>query len=519
MEEKLLNIDSETTVIIGAGTVGLLLAHELKAKGHKILLIEAAADSIESYHSSEYKTIGHTHTGISIGRTKGFGGTSNLWGGQLTEFSPYDIEDKGVYGQPEWPITWNEIYSYYPRVYDQLGLNGNMVVENESLSKNSATGNLELIYTRWIKQPNFKFHFLNNLEQSHNVTILKNTVVSNLFFKENNCTEIEIIKEGLTKNLKTFKRVILTSGTIEISRLLLIAAQSDSCPFNKNKNIGKYFQDHLHIHVGRITNASKKFFERFSNCVRKGEKLQPKIRIIHRSSTAQYFGISGIFSFDSKVSHHLDNFKQFIKALLGRSTQKLGFKSMLQLFFKLIAATPQIILIVYNYLKNNRIYVPFKSTISLNLQTQQITNFDSQINIDKNQKDNYNRPKVILDWKIDGREFLKIKEFCLEVKSYFSENGYGDLQIEKWLENVEDMRKEDLLTHVSDTYHQAGGAIMSSSAENGVVDKNLKVHGTENLFVCGACVMPTSSYANTALTALALSLRLSDHLTEKLVNN
>ena len=68
---------------------------------------------------------------------------------------------------------------------------------------------------------------------------------------------------------------------------------------------------------------------------------------------------------------------------------------------------------------------------------------------------------------------------------------------------------------MSDVYHQAGGTIMSDSSDTGVVDKNLRMHDTGNLFVCGAAVMPTSSFANTTLTALALAMRLADHLKER----
>jgi choline dehydrogenase-like flavoprotein len=56
---------------------------------------------------------------------------------------------------------------------------------------------------------------------------------------------------------------------------------------------------------------------------------------------------------------------------------------------------------------------------------------------------------------------------------------------------------------------------MSTNANSGVVDENLKMHETSNVFIVGPTVLPTSSYANTGLTALALVLRLSKHLNNK----
>jgi len=56
---------------------------------------------------------------------------------------------------------------------------------------------------------------------------------------------------------------------------------------------------------------------------------------------------------------------------------------------------------------------------------------------------------------------------------------------------------------------------MNSSAQEGVVDENLRVHGLRNLFVAGSSVFPTVGHANPTLTILALCLRLVDHLSRE----
>jgi len=38
------------------------------------------------------------------------------------------------------------------------------------------------------------------------------------------------------------------------------------------------------------------------------------------------------------------------------------------------------------------------------------------------------------------------------------------------------------------------------------------VHSTENLYIAGSAVFPTSSQANPTLTIIAMTLRLADHL-------
>lgn len=62
--------------------------------------------------------------------------------------------------------------------------------------------------------------------------------------------------------------------------------------------------------------------------------------------------------------------------------------------------------------------------------------------------------------------------------------------------------------------HHLGTARMSTSVKNGCVDRNLKVHTTENVFICDGSVFPTGGNANPTLTCMALAARLAEHLYE-----
>ena len=57
-----------------------------------------------------------------------------------------------------------------------------------------------------------------------------------------------------------------------------------------------------------------------------------------------------------------------------------------------------------------------------------------------------------------------------------------------------------------------GTTRMSETAADGVVDRNCRVHGTENLFIAGSSVFSTAGFANPTFTIVALALRLADHL-------
>ncbi len=63
-----------------------------------------------------------------------------------------------------------------------------------------------------------------------------------------------------------------------------------------------------------------------------------------------------------------------------------------------------------------------------------------------------------------------------------------------------------------DGAHATSTCRMSASDDDGVVDRDLRVHGTDNLYVCSNGVFPNVTAVNPTLTVAALAARLADHL-------
>jgi choline dehydrogenase-like flavoprotein len=64
--------------------------------------------------------------------------------------------------------------------------------------------------------------------------------------------------------------------------------------------------------------------------------------------------------------------------------------------------------------------------------------------------------------------------------------------------------------------HQAGTVRFGSDPQTSVLDVNCKAHDLDNLYVVDTSFFPSSSAVNPALTAMANSLRIGDHLLERL---
>lgn len=61
-------------------------------------------------------------------------------------------------------------------------------------------------------------------------------------------------------------------------------------------------------------------------------------------------------------------------------------------------------------------------------------------------------------------------------------------------------------------HHTTGTARMGTSPKNSVTDRDMKVHETNNLYVCSNAAFPTGSAVNPTLTLTAMAFRLVDHL-------
>jgi len=68
---------------------------------------------------------------------------------------------------------------------------------------------------------------------------------------------------------------------------------------------------------------------------------------------------------------------------------------------------------------------------------------------------------------------------------------------------------------VSGGNHHMGTTRMSDDPKQGVVDRNSRVHGMDNLYVAGSSVFPTCGSANPTLTIVALTLRLAGELRKR----
>jgi len=180
------------------------------------------------------------------------------------------------------------------------------------------------------------------------------------------------------------------------------------------------------------------------------------------------------------------------------------------LFKNLLACGRYLPPLMWKYVVANRIFVPGTSKVSLLVQCEQTPMRTSRIYLDQKLKDKYGLPKVILDWRVGNDELESIREFAVRCDRALRLAKLAGLKMEEGLTEMDPA----FLATLHDNSHQTGGARMGETEAEGVVDRNLLVFGTSNLYVIGAATFRTTSNANVTFTALALVTRLVKHLTQ-----
>ena len=97
-----------------------------------------------------------------------------------------------------------------------------------------------------------------------------------------------------------------------------------------------------------------------------------------------------------------------------------------------------------------------------------------------------------------------------ELGKFLIDKDIGRIAIKKEINDLENYNNLGV-------HHHMGGTRIGNDINLSVVDTDLKVHGTQNLFVAGSSVFKSSGYSNPTYTIVQLSIRLAKKINEKLI--
>jgi choline dehydrogenase-like flavoprotein len=493
-------------VIIGAGTIGLVMALTFDKAQIPVIVVEAGGRVPDTSRSGQTAaSCGKPHNGVRLGRAFGLGGTSVLWGGQLTEFEPADLVRDGF----EWPLCYAELRRWYEHVYNFLDMRNRLPAEKYRQmfgSEGELDESIERFFTYWLPQPNFARLFRRQIISSPLLRIVVNATVNDITFVASKAQSVRAVAPG-RREIEIFgDNFVFAAGTIEVSRFFLSTQRLSPVPWKTNPHIGTYFQDHLGGKIAKVQVLNESRFRNFfENGFAGNLKLQPKLRFAKSLRERTLIGVCGFFAFDSELGENVNNIKRLIRGLKSGVT----FSAMGTLSADVKALARTFVPLVVRYIRDRRILAFFDRALEFHVQAEQLPIANSRIRLSEAEVGPDGLFRVELDWQVDGREAAAISSFAREADAYLQHKGIARLRVDHNL-LCDDSA---FLATLSDTYHPCGGMRMSSNAATGVVDPDGRVWGTANVFVSGASVFPTSSHANCTLTALALAARLTSVIT------
>lgn len=534
--------------IIGSGPAGIIVALEYCRLNPYItvLLIEYGKgdQSTESALDSSINLTNIINHHLPQECTnKGLGGTSATWGGRCVMYDDIDFIDRPILnGGCTWDSTlFEEVKSHAPIAaqYFECGksefnLSAIPGLQHTTIAEGFKQGIVtDSTIERYSMPTRFGKRYEEDIKAQKNLTLLQGFEARDFSAPDNN-NKIEslTIREVATKVEKKIAAdtFILAAGAQESTRTLLRNPQLfknlDSVP----QALGKYYQGHL---SGKI--ASVKFYgdpkktdysftreadgayirRRFqfsSNFLKDNNLLNTAIWLDnplyfdpkHRSGPMSFMYMAMITPVLGKklappaIAHSITKGKVIgLSAHVGNIVKGLP-NSLIKpatIFYKRYC--------VKRKLPGIFLYSP-KNTYALHFHAEQIPFAGNCMKLGGDGE------TLTINYSVTDADVSSVIKLHDVLDKWLRDCGCGEL--EYWFNKNE--LPAAIKNMTKDGLHQSGTTRISNTADTGVVDKNLKVWGTSNVYVCSSSVFPTSGQANPTFFLGAVAVRLANYLTD-----
>ena len=559
---------SADLVIIGGGPAGITLAREFAGTDVSVLLLESGGlqETEESEALNQVESTGEPDSPAQIEMRKEYhapqaefwsqetqpygvrcrvlGGSTKAWAGKSAAFDETDFAVRDWIPFSGWPIEKDALEPYLDRAAEWLNLGPNLYDKSfwDSASINAPKPHLneeilEPFFWQFAKSKidavdvmRFGDEFAR--ESADNLHLLLHATVTNLDKSEDGTvSEVTFCGPDGETHTARGKRFVLAASGIENPRLLLVSNIG-----NQNDQVGRYLMDHPRVRIARVpkkhTPKTNKRFGFFAlNHKGRAHMYMHGLTPSRSVQVSEKLNNCALFMQEDRAP---DDPLEALKRLLKFRSKKVGsdllalLKSpgmLIKAFgMKILqsGATPKFIknLIVNTVIIFNPNFVareflsgglPHK-LLGLNIDgiCEQAPDPESRITL-SDQTDKFGVPLAKVHWKIDANAKRSLARLAEITREEFIRVGLPEPELEDWI--VNDTPDDATIIDVA---HTLGTTRMSVDPATGVVDTNCRVHGTENLYVTGGSVLPTSSHVNPTLMLLSLTVRLADHLKDDL---
>jgi choline dehydrogenase-like flavoprotein len=464
------------TCVIGGGVAGITLAVKLGRTGRRVLLAEAGDRQTSAKSQGFYRGEGGNLENLPLDETRirALGGSSHHWGGWCRALDAYDFTRSDLAADGAWPIGKADLDPYFSDAAAMLGISELSGIDT---ALDGADGNLQAIRMYFSKPPaNLGANFFDELRRSNNVTLLLNAPFMSAVFETNRAAVNAIVLHDVGAAAPVICRAhhyVMAMGTIEnVRQLLILNRQNGDRIGNTSGLLGRYYLQHLHQELGQFVILEG------GPPARSGEPI-----FAFMASTEQYLRKNGrgafrLYSTSLACSGIIDSFRNVVSSATCRPASAAG---------------------------------------AVFITAEQIPNANSQILL-TDKFDAFGQSRVKLDWRISDDDHIAMRDAALEFGRYLIRANIGRLKVNPHILAGDSLLQgwTKLMGAPGAAGHQMGGARMSHTASNGVIDRDCRVWGIDNLYLAGSGAMRNSGHATPTLTITQLALRLADTLNRRL---
>ncbi len=505
--------------IIGGGAAGIVIANEFANAAVSVCLVESGGldfdDATQALYNGE--NTGRPYYDLDAARLRYFGGTTNHWSGRCGVLNRIDLVERPWVPHSGWPLTEEDLASFYPRAAELCRLGSGAFDERawQELGIEPLAFTRDKIAHRFWRfsrdssgPTNFGHVYRAAIERRKTVKALLNANVVDIRTdgtgRAVECIEIRSLS-GRSGTVKA-RHYVLACGGIENARILLYSNKVEPAGLgNRDGLVGRYFMEHPHVTCAMLMLDAAKNLHRRYNVWRKKPRqpaptqwCEPAICLTdstQRENRVLNAGFKVNYDYGSATRGKKSEADDEIGRQLWRVSQAIGAPR---------AAANR---------GTRRISSPQPERAFLLSMSEQAPNPDSRVVLSK-KRDALGLPRVDLNWRLTELDKRTLSVLTKTVGSELARLGVGRVRIGRFLLSDDDSWQPSDLRGGN---HHIGTTRMATDTKKGVVDRNCRVHGVENLYIAGSSVFPTSGYVNPTLTIVALSIRLADHLKTKFI--
>ena len=497
--------------LVGAGAAGITLARKLGDAVGRVLLLESGGLKSDNDSQSLYSDpqAGLPYLPLAACRLRYFGGSTNHWAGYCRLNQPIDFTAREEVGTIAWPVGFDELRPYVLEAHRDLGLGAELAFDADIVARSIGAPTTSLVdghssllrtpVSRVIANCRFARLFADALAARRNLTTLLHANVVHLQLDPNarHVTELKVRTLSGRAITVRAKRFVLCAHAIENARLLLASNDVVSEGIgNRYGHVGRYFMEHPAVFSGVLVSARD-------------------LPIVYDAAAMLTRGLDlniGISADESRRQRVLQYFCRFwpirssdtVHHALSKLSEGFWHPADLKLLAAMGVVAQNIPEAARLALERLRIEAPVRLAYLLEHRIEQAPNPDSRITLSED-RDALGNRRARLTWRLNEVDYRSFDVGQSVLVRELSAIGFGRF-------NAPPLTRERVDDSVEGRNHHIGTTRMAASPAEGVVDRDCRVHGVDNLYVAGSGVFPSSGDGSPTMLLTAFALRLAEHL-------